>query len=595
MGLFQKAYETYEHFSSQAGIYSNQKEPLAPIGHIITSAQIEITLDSKGKFIRALSVGKEEPKIIIPVTEESAGRTSNPCPHPLCDQIGYVSPNNREKHDAYVNQLNDWAESEYSHPMLEPILTYVKGGTILSDLAQSGIANPAEKDTVRWTVIGADDEDSENCWQNRKLFEAFIGYYSARKAEDDQVLCMITGQTTAQAHQHLKGIISINGNAKLISANDTSNFTYRGRFKTDDQAATVGYEASQKAHNALKWLAADQGVIIGGRTFLCWNPQGKQLPPRQSLRKNRSDDRIPEIEDYRQDLAKILLSYKNNFTPADDAVIAVFDAATTGRLAVTYYNEMSAYDFLDNLAKWDLSCCFKHNRFGVEAPSLESIINCAFGTERSGKIEADEKIVKQHMQRLLICRVENSKMPYDIVHAIAQKTMRPMAYEVNSRDYLQFTACAVIRKYYLDHKQEEYDMALEKDRNDISYQYGRLLAVLDHIELYALWVKNGKEYSKDKRDTNAIRMQSTYCNRPAKTAEIIIQQLKRGYYHDLNQWKRNEYEQLIGEIYEKISSHPESQWNAPLKETYILGYYLQKNALYTKNKDMTETEESENE
>ena len=40
MGLFQKAYETYEHFSRQAGLYSNQKEPLAPIGHIITSAQI---------------------------------------------------------------------------------------------------------------------------------------------------------------------------------------------------------------------------------------------------------------------------------------------------------------------------------------------------------------------------------------------------------------------------------------------------------------------------------------------------------------------------------------------------------------------------
>lgn len=595
MGLFQKAYETYEHFSGQAGIYSNQKEPLAPVGHIITSAQIEITLDRGGKFIRALPVGKDEPKIIIPVTEESSGRTSGICPHPLCDQIGYISPANAKKHDAYIEQLTDWAESEYSHPMLEPILAYVKGGTILSDLARSGIASPAEKDTVRWTVIGADDEDSENCWQNRKLFEAFIGYYSAKKSADDQVLCMITGQTTAQAHQHLKGIISINGNAKLISANDISNFTYRGRFKTDDQAATVGYDASQKAHNALKWLAADQGVIIGGRTFLCWNPKGIPLPPRQTLRKNRTDDRVPEIEDYRQDLARILLSYKNNFTPTDDAVIAVFDAATTGRLAVTYYNEMSAHDFLDNLAKWDLSCCFKHNRFGVEAPSLERIINCAFGTERSGKIEADEKIVKQHMQRLLICRVENTKIPYDIVHAISQKTMRPMAYESGSRDYLQFTACAVIRKYYLDHKQEEYDMALEKDRNDISYQYGRLLAVLDHIELYALWVKNGKEYSKDKRDTNAIRMQSAYCNRPAKTAEIIIQQLKRGYYHDLNQWKRNEYEQLIGEIYEKISSHPENQWNAPLKETYILGYYLQKNALYTKNKDMTETEESENE
>ena len=588
MGLFQKAYETYEHFSSQAGIYSNRKEPLAPIGHIITSAQIEIMLDANGNFIRALPVGKDEPKIIIPVTEESSGRTSGICPHPLCDQIGYISPATAKKHDAYVEQLTDWAESEYSHPMLKPILAYVRSGTILSDLAHSGIAAPAEKDTVCWTVIGLDDEDSEKCWCNRKLFEAFIGYYSVKKADDDPVLCMITGQTTAQAHQHLKGIISINGNAKLISANDTSNFTYRGRFRTDDQAATIGYEASQKAHNALKWLAADQGVIIGGRTFLCWNPQGKPLPSRQFLRKNRTENRIPELEDYRKDLAETLLSYKSNHKPTDDAVIAVFDAATTGRLAVTYYNEMPAHDFLDNLAKWDLSCCFRNNRDGVKAPSLERIIHCAFGTERSGKIEADEKIVRQHMQRLLICRVENAKMPYDIVHAIAQKTMRPMAYEAGSREYLQFTACAVIRKYYLDHKQEEYDMALEKDRNDISYQYGRLLAVLEKAE-------RDTYDNSESRDPNAIRMQSAFCTRPLMTAKTIIEQLKKSYLPRLSPGLRTYYDRLIGEIFEKIDSHPANQQNAPLKETYILGYYLQKNALYTKNKDMTETEESENE
>ena len=587
MGLFQKAYETYECFSHQAGIYDNHKEPLAPVGHIITSAQIEIMLDRNGKFLRAIPVGKDEPKIIIPVTEESSGRTSGICPHPLCDQIGYISSANSKKHDAYVEQLTDWALSEYSHPMLKPILSYVKGKTILSDLAHSGIENAAEKDTVRWTVIGIDD-DSENCWKNKKLFESFIGYYTAKKAEDDQVLCMITGKTTAQAHQHLKGIISLNGNAKLISANDTSNFTYRGRFKTDDQAVTVGYEASQKAHNALKWLAADQGVIIGGRTFLCWNPQGKKLPPRQSLRKIRTEKRVIETEDYRKDLAETLLSYKNNFKPTDDAVIAVFDAATTGRLAVTYYNEMPAHEFLDNLAKWDLSCCFRNNWDGVNAPSLERIINCAFGTERSGMIEADEKVVRQHMQRLLVCRVENGKMPYDIVHAIACKTMRPMAYEAKSRDYLQFTACAVIRKYYLDHKQEEYDMALEKDKNDISYQYGRLLAVLEKAE-------RDTYDNSESREPNAIRMQSAFCTRPAQTAKTVIEQLKKSYLPRLTPKSRTYYDRLIGEIFEKISSHPESQWNSTLKETYILGYYLQKNALYTKNKEMTEPEESENE
>lgn len=587
MGLFQKAHETYEYHSQLAGCSGVSKEPLAPIAHIITSAKIEIMLDRDGKFMRAFTIGKDESKIIIPVTEESSGRTSGICPHPLCDQIGYISPINSKKYDAYVEQLTDWAQSEYSHPMLKPILAYVKGKTILSDLERSGIENAGEKDIVRWTVISVDDDDSNNCWENRKLFESFIKYYTLKKSKDKQVLCMITGETTAQAQQHLKGIISINGNAKLISANDTSNFTYRGRFTSDDQAVTVGYEASQKAHNVLKWLAADQGVNIGGRTFLCWNPQGKKLPPKNSLRKHNSEKQVIEIEQYRKELAQTLLSYKNNFKPTDDAIIAVFDAATTGRLAVTYYNEMFVHDFLDNLSMWDTTCCFRSNREGVKSPSLERIIHCAFGTERKDKIEADEKVLKQHMQRLFICRVDGAKIPYDIVHAIAQKTMRPMAYKESSRDYLQFTACAVIRKYYLDQRQEEYDMALEKDKNDISYQYGRLLAVLEKAERDTYENTEGRE-------PNAIRMQSVFCNRPAQTAKIVIEQLKNGYYHKLKPGIRIFYDRLIGEIYENISRHSESEWNSPLKETYIIGYYLQKNALYTKNKETAETEEFEN-
>lgn len=589
MGLFQKAYETYEYHSHLAGCLNLSKEPLAPVAHIITFSHIEIVLDSEGRFVRALTVGKDEPKIIIPVTEKSSGRTSTTiAPHPLCDQIGYISPANIKKHDAYVKQLEDWEQSSFTHAMLKPILTYAKGKTINFDLAKAGINNSDEKKVVRWTVIGLSSEDSENCWKNISLFESFTRYYESKKSADAQVLCMVTGKTTAEAQQHLKGIISINGNAKLISANDTSNFTYRGRFKTDDQAVTVGFEASQKAHNALKWLAADQGVNISGRTFLCWNPQGKKLPPVRSPLKRKNDNSVFEIEYYKKDLSDTLHSFKSNFNPSDEAVIAVFDAATTGRLAVTYYNELFVHDFLENLEYWDTTCCFRHSHFGISSPSLERIIHCAFGTERNGKIEADERVVKQQMQRLLICRVDRTNMPYDIVHAISKKTMNPLAYKAEVRDTLQFTACAVIRKYYIDHKSEEYQMALEKDKNDISYQYGRLLAVLEKAErdTYA---------SSESRDPNAIRMQSVFCIRPAQTAKTVIEQLKKAYLPRLSVGLRTYYDRMIGEIYEKISAYPETLWNAPLKETYIMGYYLQKNTLYTKNNEINTTEDNENE
>ena len=88
MGLLQKAIETYDAMKGIAGVYEEGKEPLAPVGHIVTRAQIEITITAEGRFYAARAADKEQ-KIIIPVTEDSAGRTSAPAAHPLCEQLGY--------------------------------------------------------------------------------------------------------------------------------------------------------------------------------------------------------------------------------------------------------------------------------------------------------------------------------------------------------------------------------------------------------------------------------------------------------------------------------------------------------------------------
>lgn len=124
-------------------------------------------------------------------------------------------------------------------------------------------------------------------------------------------------------------------------------------------------------------------------------------------------------------------------------------------------------------------------------------------------------------------------------------------------------------------------MSLEKNNPDRSYQYGRLLAVLEKAER--------DTYDKDEgRETNAIRMQSVFVKRPAYAAKIIIEQLKSGYYPKLSAGTRVWYERIIGEIMEKISESGDI--NKPLSETYLMGYYLQKNELYTKKNELTEDE-----
>ena len=590
MGLLQKAVETYDSHLKYASQNREGQSRMAPVGHIVTRAELEITLDADGRFINARAVDKSEPKIIIPATESSAGRTSAPCAHPLCDQIGYLIPQNDKKFRLYVDQLSDWEASAYTHPKLTAVLNYVKGETILPDLLRCGLVKvndkgipENEKMLVRWNILG---DGTNACWLDDGLFRAFTDYYTANHT-GEMILCMVAGEEKTAADQHPKGIIPINGNAKLISANDSSGFTYRGRFTEEKQAVAIGYEASQKSHNALRWQAQEQGVILGGRTFLCWNPQGR-LIPQPSYPFMPPAPPIFRPTEYKDSLQKVLNSKKAELKLTDGVVLAVFDAATTGRLSLTYYNELQAHDFLERLHDWDASCCWPHRFDGIKPPTLLQIVNCAFGTQRDKWLETDDRVLRQQMQRLIACRVDKALIGADIVKALADRASRPMAYDHNIWENILFTACAVIRKYRTDRFKEEWNMALEPEKKDRSYQFGRLLAVMEKAE------RDTYDSGED-REPNALRLQSIFCQRPLTTAHNLEKQLEKAYFPRLLRKYPNmyiKYKNLMGQIMGIISEFPQEDWDKPLNATYLMGYYLQRSALYTKKTD-NEMEENE--
>lgn len=596
MGLMTQAYNTYCAMEKQyVGVYGEAEEPLVPVSHQIAKADLEITLDSEGNLLDARQVDPKEATTIIPVTEQSAGRTGDTCcAHPLCDQLRFFSPRYPAKYEAYLTQLHRWEGSPYSHPKLSAIAGYVEKGSILEDMSRLGLISLDEKGMptkekllVRWRVEAGTEGNVAACWQDRTLFQAFIDYYAAGQ-KSDPVYCMVSGKNALPANQHPKKIINICANAKLISANDTSGFTYRGRFQTDAQAMTMSYEASQKIHSTLHWLSANQGVAIGGRTFLCWNPQGIEIPKPQAafLRGNTANQ--VKYSDYRKALSDTLRGWKETIPADAGAVIAAFDAATSGRLALTYYSELPASDFLERLHNWDALCCWNRDPFGIQAPSLYQIANCAFGTVRTSgnqtKLESDDRILRQQVQRLLSCRVDKGKMPADIARAAAAKASNLQIMDTQLRETVLSTACAVLRKYYYDWDWEEWNMSLEPEKKDISYQYGRLLAVFEKIEQ--------DTYDKDEqREPNAIRMQSVFAKRPRYASRILWEQLKKAYYPRLKPWNRVKYDRLIGEIIEQISNLPQAEHEEALKDTYLFGYYLQKKALYTSDKTENSQEE----
>ena len=401
---------------------------------------------------------------------------------------------------------------------------------------------------------------------------------------------MIDGKTAPAAVQHPKGIIPVNGNAKLISANDTSGFTYRGRFSEEWQAASVGYAASQKAHSAIRWLASDQGVreFSGNRIFLCWSPQGTAIPKPMRRLRSAETEILWKPSDYQEQLKGTLLSFRRDrqFRGTDSAILVSLDAATTGRLSVTYYNELSLSTFLERMQTWDAHCCWYAGKYGIQAPNLFQIVESAYGTQRGQFLETDDRIQRQHLQRLLNCKVSGGVFPQDIVKILAERASMPLAYEEAVWRRILHAACSAIQKYRYDTKQGGDEMAWELDKRDRSFQYGRLLAVMDRAE---------QDYyykTQESRQTNAIKFMSEFRQRPFYVYERVNRHLHQAYLNRIEPWQANRYERLTREIIGIIREFPEEELNKPLSDLYLMGYDLQRNAFFAR-KETSNTDEEE--
>lgn len=584
--------------SQTEGIFDYRDDgtkPLAPVSHILQNAQIEITLTDEGKFLSAVPVSKGDESTIIPATEESAGRTSRPEPHPLCDQLAYLAPSDDNKHEAYLALLTAWAESPYSHPLVRAVLTYVRSGALLSDLERERIivrnadgslgsgklaGTDYTKCLVRWRMIPAPDEEKSESYRNPALFEKWASFYNDLRVGQPHGICQISGEEDVLCQSHPKGTLSSAYGAKLISANDSANFTYRGRFATPEAAVSVGYTASRMAHSALRWLATNHGKQSGDRIFLCWNPEGKETPGNLLYAFDAGEDKRDFVS-YREELRKTLDGYGNKLRPQDDVVIAALEAATTGRLSVTYYTEMKSADLLDRIEHWYDTCAWDGGKYNVPTPSFWEIILCAFGKPSGNGLSLDKrdaKLAGKYFQKLLSCLTEGRSIPPDLVRALAARADTPQAYEAGPLARIRHTACALIRKYRNDQaKREEWKVTLDTENRDRSYLFGRLLAVLEQAEAATY----GKE---DRRETNALRRLTRYTQQPMHTARALYEKLNPY----LNRLMRNkpglyrQYRALFDQLFGLLDELEHTSLNEPLEDVYLLGYSSQRSALFTK-------------
>lgn len=584
---------------------------LLPFSHSTANAQIELTVTENGEFVSARQVDKTDAVTIIPATEASAVRTSNMCPNPFADKLIYIAgdyskyiignkSDNSRYFEAYMNQLQGWMESEFSHPALKAVYNYLKKEQLIKDLVSCGVLTVDEstgslKEKVKIAGIAQEDSFVRFCvqyddilkhitytWKDNSLYNSFISYMSS--FEQDKQLCYATGKVLKATYKHP----FTKDKAKIISSNDKEGFTYRGRFNNKEQAISVSYEFSQKMHNALKWLIVRQGVNIDSLVLVVWESSMRELPDIIDSAVSDDDDDYCDVvqtfANFKELLQENIFGQKFSLDDHENTIVMGLDAATTGRLSISLYAELPVSDFLSNLKSWHENTAWirfnsKKRCNIINSFSLREIINYALGNEQDKFIKCEPEVMKDYICRLVPCVTEARNIPEDIVRALINKASNPLKYnnEYNWRKVLE-AACGMIRKQKIENK-EECSMSLDKNCTNRSYLYGRLLAIAD--------VAEASTYSKEEeRTTNAKRYFETFANRPCTTWDVISKRLEP-YLQKMPTGSEIYYRKLINEVVDMFDREVFCD-NSKLEPEYLHAYSCQVRELYKSKEEKAE-------
>ncbi len=631
-------YLTYENNEDRVAEDLSAKAILLPIAHSTQNAQIEIVISKEGEFVRAYSIAKGDAITIIPVTEDSAARGNGNNPHYLEDKLEYIAGdyeqytgvNNTDKYNKFLSFLIKWSESSYTTMQVQAIRTYIAKASVIKDLVQAKVLEEeqgqltdkkieaiAQKEAfVRFSIQPYTIEDTnkeEAVYKDKELFKSYVKYYVSQQEDVD--LCYASGEVIPCSTKHPSKIRHSGDKAKLISANDTSGYTYRGRFSESSQIASIGYETSQKAHNALRWLIAKQGFSIGELVIVAWEISGKEIispteDTDECLFGDEKDEIITTNEAYAKKLELAAKGYKQHLNNQAEIVVMGLEAATTGRLSISFYKKMMGSTFMENILEWHRTCFWRHHykkkedekgyRWFVGAPSPRDIAIAAFGGR-------NDKLIKATIERILPCIIDKKDIPQDIVKAAVARASNPNGFE-NGYEHMKAVsvACALVRKHRYDRsnnrnqkKGEEWEMALDRTNTDRSYVYGRLLGAAQKLEEMALYYSG-----ETNRTTAAERFCQQFVRKPRKTWKIINDQL-RPYMAKLKAMDNREdkanskasskswYIKELRNIYDLISEE-DFMKEEPLSEVYLLGYNCQLNSYDKNDKDKQQDLEEDN-
>lgn len=402
--------------------------------------------------------------------------------------------------------------------------------------------------------------------------------------------CSITGQlqAIAKTHDKIQGVVNANASgASFVSFNKPSDTSYNKEQGLNSPISIKVMRQYTKALNYLLHRNNKQCLTVGGTTIVFWaNCQDATYADvvNRLFGTNDADNSLgQELE---SEIHKAIQLCKDGIRPnletlkiqENEKVYILGLSPNSARISVRFFYHSDFYTFFNNIIQHynDMDIEKQANQKFDHAP-IWSIVNETISPKSDDKDSNPllhgallEAIItgRQYPQNLLCTLVRRVRIDSD--------DDKNHFIKINNVRIGMIKAC-LVRKNRINQIKEDITVSLNENERNQAYLLGRLFAVLEKTQQDSTGGQLNATI-KDKYFSSACATPGSVFPTILKLAQAHLAKIERSVY----------LEKLIGQIIGDMECSFPAQLSLDEQGRFIIGYYHQNKALYTKKNNEEE-------
>jgi len=577
---------------------------IAPPGYSPAKVSHAFVLNKNGELIDIISISVPQGKKNIPrilLVPQQAKRTVGIIANYLCDNVSYLagvefdterkefvkSPKKFERFKKDNLELLKDAQGEYA----ESFKNYLINWDYEHALEHPVLSKHLEDLKAASNIVVKLDGAQGYLHENSEIRSAWENSY---QKDEEPVLsqCLVTGkiENIERLHPSIKNVVGAQtSGASLVSFNAESFTSYN---KSQSYNAPVSKKAAFAYGTALNYLLASKvnNIRIADATVVFWaDKRGGKLEEsilswclNPEVQKSDNEDDQRQIDYNTEHQARTILERAKKGLPLGDAslnpdtrLFLLGLAPNASRLSVRFWHMGSFGSIIKNIA--------------LHYSDMDII-----GIERIGDFVSPRRTLK-----VLAVQEDSKNIPPllggQLLKSVLTGQMYPQSIYNSAiircraggeHNGVTTIRAAVIkaflkRKYRIlnmKEKEESITVGLNENNSSVAYQLGRLFSLLEKVQRDAL----GENINASIRDR--------YFGAASATPGAVFPLLLRLSRHHVSKSQYGELvDRKIQDVLNKLDAFP-SHLNLEEQGQFILGYYHQNQANYSKNENIDKKE-----